>query len=404
MKLEFRMEYLRSIYQRYHKSIIQEKTEILNEFCKVCGYNRKYAIRLLNNIPPERYREQRKREKIYGPIVISVLEAIWEASGYLWSQRLKAALPLWIPWARKRFHFTKEIERQLLSISPPTIDRRLRSKKRRLKKRIYGATRPGTLLKHHIPIKTDSWDVNVPGFFEVDLVSHSGSSAEGEFIYTLDCTDIHTTWSERRAVMGRGQTMIVEAFEEIKEALPFTLKGIDSDNDSGFINYHLKAFCDRNNAQFTRSRAYKKDDNAHIEQKNWTHVRKIFGYVRYDSFEALEAMNDLYRNELRWFQNFFQPSVKLVRKVRVGSKIKRIYGPPKTSFQRVCEYKEAYPQKVTELKRLFHSLDPFELSQRVEEKLDQIYHMASKTSRIQRTAVPEFHQDQSELQTGSLHL
>lgn len=299
---------------------------------------------------------------------------------------------------------TKDIEKQLLSISPTTIDRRLRSKKRRLKKRIYGTTRPGTLLKHHIPIKTDSWDVNVPGFLEVDLVSHSGSSAEGEFIYTLDCTDIHTTWSERRAVMGRGQMMVVEAFEEIKETLPFLLKGIDSDNDSGFINYHLKAFCDRNNAQFTRSRPYKKDDNAHIEQKNWTHVRKIFGYVRYDSFEVLEAMNVLYRNELCWFQNFFQPSVKLVRKVRVGSRIKRIYGPPKTPFQRVCECKEAYPRKVAELGALFHSLDPFELSQRIEEKLDRIYRMALKTTGSQRTAVPEFYQDQKALETGVLQL
>jgi len=170
MKLEFRMEYLSSIYQRYHKSTIKEKGEILNEFCKVCDYNRKYAIRLLNDLPPERHKEQRKREKIYGPIVISILEAIWKASGYLWSQRLKAALPLWIPWAKKRFHFP-------------------------------GTTRPGTLLKHHIPIKTDSWDVNTPGFFEVDLVSHSGPSAAGEFIYSLDCTDIHTIWSERRAVM-----------------------------------------------------------------------------------------------------------------------------------------------------------------------------------------------------------
>ena len=404
MKLEFRMAYLKSIYKRYRKSTIEEKGEILNEFCKVCGYNRKYAIRLLNAPPPERDKEQRGREKIYGSAVISILEAIWEASGYLWSQRLKAALPLWLPWARKRFPLTKEIEKQLLSISPATIDRRLKPKKYRARKRIYGATRPGTLLKHHIPIKTDSWDVNVPGFFEVDLVSHSGSKAEGEFIHTLDCTDIHTTWTERRAVMGRGQTMVVEAFEEIKEVLPFPLKGIDSDNDSGFINYHLKAFSDRNNVQFTRGRPYKKDDNAHIEQKNWTHVRKIFGYVRYDSFEALKAMNDLYCNELRWFQNFFQPSVKLVRKVRVGSKLKRIYGLPMTPFQRVCSCKEVHPQKVAKLKRLFRSLDPFELSQRIEEKLDRIYQIASKTTRSQRTIAAEFTQDQSELQTGALQL
>lgn len=391
MSRKSKMEYLKSIYQRYQEANRIEKNQILNEFSKVCDYNRKYAIRLLNAPPPGKAKMPKRRRKIYGNQLISILEAIWKASGYLWSQRLKAALPLWIPWARERFYITPELEKQLLSISPATIDRRLRPKKRRLKRRIYGTTRPGSLLKHHIPIKTDSWDVHTPGFLEVDLVSHSGSSSKEDFIHTLDCVDIHTTWSERRAVMGRGQRMVLDAFREIKEALPFTLKGIDSDNDSGFINYHLKAFCDREKIQFTRGRPYKKDDNAHIEQKNWTHVRKIFGYIRYDSWEAMEAMNELYRNELRWFQNFFQPSVKLLKKVRVGSKLKRIYHLPKTPFQRVCECKEADPRKVAQLKQLFCVLDPFELSRRIEEKLDRIYEMASKVSAFQRTVMPKIH-------------
>lgn len=230
-----------------------------------------------------------------------------------------------------------------------------------------------------------------PGFLEVDLVSHSGSRAEGEFIYSLNCTDIHTTWTETRAVMGRGQAMTLNAFKDIKRSLPFTLRGIDSDNDGAFINYHLKRFCDRYEIQFTRGRPYKKDDNAHIEQKNWTHVRKIFGYVRYDKEEALEAMNDLYCNKLKWFQNFFQPSVKLVKKVRIGSKVKRVYGCPKTPFQRVCACKEADPLKLILLKRLFGSLDPFELSRQIEQKLDLIYHMASKMSGLERTVIHKMH-------------
>lgn len=387
MKLKFKMEYLKKIYQRYHKSNLKQKKQILDEFCKVCEYNRKYAIQLLNDLPPEdRQNQPRKRNYIYSHEVVSILEETWKAAGYPWSQRLKSALPLWIPYARERFHITPEIEKQLLSISPATIDRRLKNKKYYIKKRIYSSTRPGYLLKQQIPIKTDNWDVNIPGFLEVDLVSHAGSSAEGDFIHSLNCTDIHTTWTETRAVMGRGQTASLGAFEEIKNFLPFQLLGIDSDNDQAFINYHLKRFCDTHKIQFTRGRPYKKNDNAHIEQKNWTHVRKIFGYLRYDTEQALEAMNDLYRNELRWFQNFFQPSVKLVKKVRIGSKIKRIYDKPKTPFQRILETKQIIPEKVAELKKLFQSLNPFQLSKIIDKKLDKIYQMQTKRIKIYRTS------------------
>ena len=191
------------------------------------------------------------------------------------------------------------MQKQLLSISPATIDRRLKAKKRQLKKRLYGRTKPGTLLKHHIPIKTDNWDVKTPGFTEIDLVSHSGNSAAGEFLHSLNVTDIHTTWVESRAVMGKSQIGVLNAMQDIEQALPFQLLGIDSDNGSEFINYHLKTFCDQNNIQFTRGRPYKKDDNAHIEQKNWTHVRKIFGYLRYDSAPAQKTINELYQNELQ---------------------------------------------------------------------------------------------------------
>lgn len=398
-----RMQYLKSIYQRYQKSTHIEKKEILNEFCKVCKYNRKYAIRLLNAPPPDgrRNKPKRKREKIYGHKVISILESIWEASDYLCSQRLKAALPLWIPRLKQHFYITPKIKRQLLSISSSTIDRRLTLKRGRIKKRIYGTTKPGTLLKHQIPIKTDNWDVHTPGFLEVDLVSHSGSSAEGNFIHSLNCTDIHTTWTETRAVMGRGQTMTLKAFEDIKEQLPFPLKGIDSDNGREFINYHLKAFCDRYKIQFTRGRPYKKDDNAHIEQKNWTHVRRIFGYFRYDTEEVLELMNDLYHNELKWFTNFFQPSVKLVKKIRIGSKLKRVYNKPKTPFQRVCESKEVNSKKVAQFKKLFLSLDPFELSQAIEKKLTRIQSLATKITKFQRTYLPEYTEKETALYPSS---
>ena len=319
-----RWEYLKAIHQRYRKATKELRGMILDEFCSNCGYARKYAIRLLNGPPPGKARPPRKkRRSIYGSQLVSILEAIWAAAGYPWSYRLKALLPQWLPQIRKRFRLTPELERQLLRISPRQIDRRLADRKLRLRKRIYGRTKPGTLLKHHIPIKTDSWDVTVPGFTEVDLVSHSGNSAEGEFIYSLNVTDIHTTWVETRAVLGKAQSRIVPALDDIRRSVPFELKGIDADNGSEFINNHL------------------------------------------------------YRNELRLFQNLFLPSVKLVQKVRVGSRVKRVYDKPQTPIDRVCASLPADHPKLAELQKLRDSLDPFALSQAIDEKLDRILRMAS---------------------------
>lgn len=396
MKRKFKMNYLKSIYNRYYKSSKEEKKKILDEFCKNCGYNRKYAIRLLNDIPPDDRKlpeNRRKRGTIYLKETIKILEKIWEASGYLWSERLKVALPLWISWAKRHFRIEERVEKQLLSISSRTIDRRLKDKKYRKKKRIYTCTKPGSLLKHQIPIKTDNWDVKKAGFIEADLVSHCGNSTEGDYISTLNCVDIKTTWIERRAIMGRGQFATTEAIDDIKKDLPFPLRGFDSDNDAPFINYHLQAYCEKRKIQFTRSRPYKKNDNAHIEQKNWTHVRKIFGYARYDTEEALEAMNDLYRNELRLFQNLFQPSVKLVKKTRIGSKVKRIYDKPKTPYQRVLESKGIDKTKVEQLKQLFVTLDPFELSEKIDKKLNKIYDLAHRRTRTKKTFTSQFKEE-----------
>ncbi len=371
-------EYRKAICPRYHKASKALRRLILNEFCQICGSNRKYAIRLLNSSPPQQPKPQkRKRRVTYGHQVISLLTAIWETAGYPCSPRLKALLPLWLPWAKKRCHPPAHVEGQILCISPATIDRRLKAKKRVLKNRRYGRTKPGTLLKHHIPIKTDCWDVSTPGFTEVDLVSHSGNSADGEFLHSLNMTDIHTTWVESRAVMGKGQTRVLDAMQAIEHALPFQLRGIDSEHGSAFLNAHLKAFCDRKGIQFTRGRPYKKDDHAHIEQKHWTHVRNIFGYLRYDSQPALEAMHELYRHELRLFQNLFLPSVKLLRKVRVGSTLKRLSDTPQTPFERISVCPGADPTKLAALQKLKGSTDPFELAKTIERKLDRISQMAT---------------------------
>lgn len=378
MSQKSKWDYLKAIYFRYQKASKPLRARILDEFCQVCGYNRKYAIRLLSGPAPQKTQTHPKtRRPTYGAKMISALAAIWEAAGYPCSQRLKALLPVWLPWAIKRLALSTETQNQLLSISPATIDRRLKPKKSQLKKRLYGRTKPGTLLKHHIPIKTDSWNVKIPGFTETDLVSHSGNSASGEFIHSLNVTDIHSTWVETRAVMGKSQIGVLDAMQNIKQALPFKLLGIDSDNGSEFINYHLKAFCDQNQIQFTRGRPYKKDDNAHIEQKNWTHVRKVFGYERYDSQHAIEAMNDLYQKELRILQNLFLPSMKLLEKTRIGSKLKRRYDKPQTPLERLSNCPQADLAKIHELKKLRDKTDPFALAKTIEQKLEGIYQMAN---------------------------
>jgi len=378
MSQKSKWEYFKAIYTRYRKVSKQLRSLILTEFCQVCGYHRKYAIRLLNGPVPQKSKHPPKtRRPTYGPRVISTLSAIWEAAGYPCSARLKALLPLWLPWAIKRLTISAQVQKQLLTISPATIDRRLGAKKRQLKKRLYGRTKPGTLLKHHIPIKTDSWNVKTPGFTEIDLVSHSGNSASGEFLHSLNVTDIHSTWVESRAVMGKSQIGVLNAMQDIEQALPFKLLGIDSDNGSEFINYHLKTFCDQNQIQLTRGRPYKKDDNAHIEQKNYTHVRKIFGYLRYDSQSAQKAINDLYQNELRILQNLFLPSMKLSKKTRVGSKLQRCYDKPQTPLERLLHCPQADPLKTQELKRLRDKTDPFELAKRTEQKLERIFEMAN---------------------------
>jgi hypothetical protein len=387
-----RWEYLRAIYERYRLAGREGKNAILSEFCANTGYHRKYAIRLLNGPRPERRRRSRERRRgvSYGSETLAILTAVWEAAGYPWSVRLKALLPAWMPWIRKRFRVRPEIAEQLVKISARQMDRRLRAQKTQRRRRIYGRTKPGYLLKHHIPVKTDSWDVRVPGFTEVDLVSHSGDSGAGDFAHTLNVTDIHTGWTESRAVLGRGEEAVQRALQEIRGILPFALLGVDSDNGSEFINWHLKTWCEQQGIQLTRGRPYKKDDNAHVEQKNWTHVRKLLGWERYDTHEAVAAINDLYGRELRLWLNLFLPSVKLLRKMRVGSKVRRVYDAPRTPLERVRACAQADSGKVARLEELRKRLDPFQLGQVIERKLQQISKRANLrwSPKAQKNSVP----------------
>jgi hypothetical protein len=378
MSGESKWDYFKAIYHRYQKAPKEIKKAILDEFCRVCRYHRKYAIRKLCGPPPKaKCSSPRLRPVHYSAEVIRILQAVWEAAAYPWSVRLKALVVDWMPWIKKRFAISPELEHHLRQISARQIDRRLGARKLRLKKRLYGRTKPGTLLKHQIPIRTDNWDVQTPGFTEVDTVSHCGNSAEGLFAYTVNQTDILTTWVESRAVLGKGEAGVVASLDEMAQALPFTLKALDSDNGGEFINWHLIQYCQSHHIQSFRSRPYKKDDNAHIEQKNWTHVRKLVGWDRYDSPAAVAALNDLYRGELRLYLNLFLPSVKLVGKKRVGSKLIRQYDHPKTPFQRVLDSGSGDPKKIAALKQLRATLDPFKLSTTIEKKIERIWRLAN---------------------------
>jgi len=373
-----RREYARAIRARYAKASRTAKSQILDEFCATTKYHRKYAIALLTDPPVPPPARGRRRAPTYRVQTMTVLAAVWEAAGYPWSVRLKALLPLWLPRAKRRLTIPPPVERQLRTISPSTIDRRLHGRKRRLQRRLYGRTKPGTLLKHHIPIKTEHWSVTVPGFTEVDLVSHSGNSADGEFLQSLNLTDIRTGWVETRAVMGKSQIGVTAAVEELRAALPFRLCGLDSDNGSEFINTHLFHYCEAREIQFTRGRAYKKDDNAHVEQKNWTHVRKLLGWDRYDTTQAQAAINDLYRHELRLMMNLFQPSVQLVRKVRHGSRLTRVYDAPQTPLDRLLASGGGNATQIAALLRLRDQLDPFTLAEVIDRKLARIHQLADR--------------------------
>lgn len=377
MSVRAKREYVQAIYARYRRARRPDKGRILDEFCAITRCHRKHALRVLNGPAPGAERPPRHRPVRYGPAVIEALRAIWEAAGYPWSLRLKALLPLWLPWARRRLRLRPAMEQQLQAISPRQIDRRLAPHRRQLKKRRYGWTKPGSLLKHHITLRTDRWDVAVPGFTEIDLVAHCGSLGDGEFVHSLNVTDIHTTWVETAAVLGKSQVAVQAALEELRQAMPFRLRGIDSDNGSEFINQHLWDYCQAKEIQFTRGRPYKKDDNAHIEQKNWTHVRKLLGYVRYDSPAAHAAIHALYRHELRLFQNLFLPSVKLLRKERVGSRVRRRYEAPRTPLDRVLAGPEIRPAVAAQLRRQRDGLDPFALAQAIDQQLDRIYALAN---------------------------
>jgi len=382
-----RRVYLEAVRDRYREAGKESKTIILSEFCQVCGYNRKYAIRLLNR-KRRRIRGRPSRRPVYGfPELLRVLKRIWLATDQMCSKKLVAAIPLWLPFYEKTYEEISEtVKQKLSSISAATIDRLLLPTRIRGRRKGLGGTRPGTLLRNQIPIRTDNWDISGPGFMEADTVAHCGNSLLGDFIWSLTLTDIHSGWTESRATWNNGAHGVIEQIKDIEKGLAFPLKGFDCDNGSEFLNHHLvRFFTDRNpKVKFTRSRPYKKNDNAHVEQKNWSFVRQLLGYDRLDNPQLVELVNCLYSNEWSQYQNHFCPTFKLIEKKRYGSKYKKRYEYPKTPYQRLLNSTHIAQEKKTQLQTCHQNLNPFILKRGIEQKLKGIFSLIKVTINVRQ--------------------
>lgn len=380
--------YYYAIKDRYFKASKKEKSIILNEFCIVCGYNKKYAIRLLNKKEQKlKISKSPGRKPLYSsPELITVLKNIWTAADYLCSKRLKSAIPLWIPFYESAFSLiSDDIKKQLFKISPASLDRILKPSRLNVRKGLSG-TKPGTLLKNQIPVRTDNWDIKKPGFMEADTVAHCGNSLSGDFIWSLTMTDIHTGWTENRAVWNKGAEGVLNQIKDIENNLPFDLLGFDCDNGSEFLNHHLYRYFTENNKKtaFTRSRPNKKNDNAYVEQKNWTQVRNLLGYDRLDDISILDAVNDLYSNEWSFYNNYFRPSLKLIEKIKINSKYTKKYDIPKTPYERVMNSDDISKEKKEKLKLIFNKLNPFELKKSIDSQLKAIFINIKVTSNVRQ--------------------
>lgn len=369
--MKARKEYLKQIYARYRRVGRPGKTIILDEFCRNAGYQRKYATRILNG--PLRLEPVSRpgKSETYTNEHVYYLKKIWDILDNPCGVRLKPMVGEMIRVLTrcKELVVPDRVAPYLCRMSARTMDRRLEIYKSRLIRTIHSTTKPGSLLKKQIPIALSRWNEQVPGYTELDLVAHCGMSATGEFVSTLNLTDLATGWTESAAVMGKAQGRVKDALDDAKQCLPFALKGIDPDNGSEFINWQLFRYCMDKKIQFTRGRPGKKNDNPYIEEKNWTHVRKIVGYDRLDTTDELEMLNSLYRGPLRLYMNFFQPVMKLTEKKRIGGTLKRKYDVAKPPYQRVLKSPGIARAKKQELTRLYETLNPVKLKTEVEQHL-----------------------------------
>jgi hypothetical protein len=388
-------EYVEAIKGRYFRAIKREKSRILDEFTEVTGCHRKAAIRRLRC--KKRLSERRRcgRPRLYGNEVVMALRTAWEATDRLCSKRLQPFLPELIPVLRRcgEKSMTADVEAKLIQMSPSTVDRLLHPWRNAGGRHPLSTTRPGSLLKSSIPIRTFAdWEDDRPGFLEADLVAHCGESVEGFYLTTLSTVDVASGWSECIGVWGKGQDRVKAAVHRIRQRLPFPLLGLDSDNGSEFINQHLYNYCRDKRITFTRSRSYKKNDSCYVEQKNWSVVRRLIGYDRYNSRVSLEALNRVY-NIIRLYVNFFQPVMKLTSKTRHGARVHKVYDMARTPYRRLLESSVLTEAKKHELAATYRDLNPNLLLKQINKSLEDLWNLADrpgyqqKKSKIYQTSV-----------------
>jgi len=373
-------EYAEAVRRRYCRAARKAKTEMLGEFVATAGMHRKSVIRLLNRRSRSSGSKKRGRPRLYGPEAMVALKVAWEASDCLCSKRLQPFLPELVDILKRygELSVTEEIEAQICQMSPSTIDRLLRRWRESGTRRGLSTTKPGTLLKNSIPIRTFSdWNENKPGFLEADLVAHCGESTEGFYLTSLSTVDVATGWCEPVAVWGKGQERVGGAVYHVRKQLPMPMLGLDSDNGSEFINQSLYNYCRRNGITFTRSRSYKKNDSCHVEQKNWTVIRRVIGYDRFSSKAAFKALGDVY-TLLRLYINFFQPVSKLVRKSRHGAKVYKLYDIAQTPYQRLLRSGALTEDKKRELADMYGALNPVRLLTEIRQSVEHLCTLAER--------------------------
>lgn len=346
--------------RQYQKGRKGEKTQLLDKIAKSTGYHRKYLARILQN-PPKKRRIRRRRKSAY-LAVLKPLKKLWAVSNYSCGTRLVPMIPVYLDaLARHENWKLKRQERKLLGqISASTVDRLLKHERRLINLKSRSRTKPGSLLKNQIPIRTFSdWrdEEKRPGFLEIDTVHHCDENNKGDYVHTLDTTDVFTGWNEARAFMGKSERHMVEGLETIRKRLPFSLLGIDFDTGGEFVNYHLIRYSQREKITYTRAREEKKNDQNYIEQQNFSVVRRFVGYQRLDTYGQLRILNKLY-NLLSDYQNFFQAVMRLSEKVRNGPRLTRRYDRAKTAYQRVLDCSEIPPEIKNRLRQRFLGLNP----------------------------------------------
>lgn len=376
-------EYISSQRGRYRRASRGQKRRILDEGCALFGVHRKTLIRAFNRKKKGGIPESRGRPPTYGHETLAPLKKIWLAADQPCSKRLKAALPLWLaPYEKRHGPLEDEARERLLAVSPPTIDRLLASLRARRRKGL-AAARAANRLEGQIPIRTNFQNVDGPGSIEADTVAHCGGSMKGAFVWSLTLTDISSGWTENAAVWNKNSRQIVARIRRIEANLPFDMEQFDSDNGTEFINHYLLRYLRDRPApvHFTRSRPYRKNDNAHVEQKQWTHVRQLLGYDRLEERRLVELIDDLYRNEWRAMGNFFQPTMQLLSKSREGGRLRRYHSAPRTPYERLMDSPKVTQENKERLRREFESFDPFELRDAIERKLRRIFRLARRQNR-----------------------